>query len=686
MKTALAQLQDAKFIRNMEEGWKLQTAQEKSWETERRSLAPKPRDRKDILKEAVADIFGEPGLSSYHFQKLKTFRLGVSYNGERIDDGQIPLSIITSEDSFGFQGKKEDVCTESRQGPHYNEVYFLLSLSPEIDSIVADLHSSNEMVKKYDTLKAQNKITIEESALLEAEKKEKSRKKARLSEKVIEALKGGASVFRGNSTDGSDLGKTLENMVKSLLDDVVLDLYPRLQVWARPIKAEYAGELLKAANLNGLPSVFYNGELGLNLIGRDGQKYILNTDAEIAKEVLDHLIKEHSYGSKDTRTGKVLEAHFGGLGYGGDLDMLKLVLSVLFRAGAIEISYGGQRFDSYQDPASHDAFTNNKTFRSALFTPATVIDFKTLKTAVLNYEAITGKTVDVDKNAISSAFKQLADNEMKDLIPIKSKVEANDLPGLNQIEGLEETLKRVQKGMAEECIGILVGEGTSLKESLDIVRRVSEITSERTINTIKSARLASSEMWPAIKERLETDDTGFENLAADLSSCLSSEDLYDRISEIETASSKISGKYSELYGKLHSTRKDAYQAAVEEIKGSPDWAKVKEDMKEPILRGLSRRACESSELSDNGLYCSGCRSGMPQMESDVQALPELKAKARERIAELTKEEKQQRVERVRLSKIYKGSIDSEESVEKVVEVLREHLIKLLLENAKIILE
>jgi uncharacterized protein YoaH (UPF0181 family) len=70
----------------------------------------------------------------------------------------------------------------------------------------------------------------------------------------------------------------------------------------------------------------------------------------------------------------------------------------------------------------------------------------------------------------------------------------------------------------------------------------------------------------------------------------------------------------------------------------------------------------------------------------VQALPELKAKARERIAELTKEEKQQRVERVRLSKIYKGSIDSEESVEKVVEVLREHLIKLLLENAKIILE
>ena len=78
---------------------------------------------------------------------------------------------------------------------------------------------------------------------------------------------------------------------------------------------------MKAANLNGLPSIFYNRELGLNLVLRDGQKYILNTDAEIAKEVLDHLNKEHSYGSKDTRRARLWKPILGGLGYGGDLDM-----------------------------------------------------------------------------------------------------------------------------------------------------------------------------------------------------------------------------------------------------------------------------------------------------------------------------------------------------------------------------
>ena len=59
----------------------------------------------------------------------------------------------------------------------------------------------------------------------------------------------------------------------------------------------------------------------------------------------------------------------------------------------------------------------------------------------------------------------------------------------------------------------------------------------------------------------------------------------------------------------------------------------------------------------------------------------------ERIAELTAPtDKPPRVERVRLSRIYKGKIDSKESVDRAVEALREHLMKLLLENASIILE
>jgi hypothetical protein len=232
IKSALDHLHEAKFVRNTEDGWKLQTAQEKSWETERRSLEPKPRDRRDILNEAVSGIFGELGMKNYRFQKMKTFKVAVSYNGEKIEDGHLPLSIITSEDTATFQAKKEEIRGESRLEAHKNEIYFIFPLNAEVDALVADLHSSKEMAKKYDHLRAQNKIVIEEAALLEAEKKEVSRKKSRLQEKVAEAFLSGASMFRASSKDGSDLGKSVESIIKNLLDNAVLFLYPKLPMWA----------------------------------------------------------------------------------------------------------------------------------------------------------------------------------------------------------------------------------------------------------------------------------------------------------------------------------------------------------------------------------------------------------------------------------------------------------------------
>ncbi|MHC5730190.1 MAG: hypothetical protein ACYTXY_39985, partial [Nostoc sp.] len=66
----LTRLYEAKFIRNTEEGWKLQTAQEKNWETERRSLSPKPRDRNEIIRDALREIFSEPKLKTYRYRDL----------------------------------------------------------------------------------------------------------------------------------------------------------------------------------------------------------------------------------------------------------------------------------------------------------------------------------------------------------------------------------------------------------------------------------------------------------------------------------------------------------------------------------------------------------------------------------------------------------------------------------------
>ena len=120
-------------------------------------------------------------------------------------------------------------------------------------------------------------------------------------------------MFRGVAKDGYSLGKELSEMLKRFLDTAVPDLYPKLEMGARSLKGNEAEVVLTAANLNGLPQVLYSGTHGLNLVIKEGGNYVLNSAADIAKEVLAFLNREYSYGNKETRTGKNIETHFGGL-------------------------------------------------------------------------------------------------------------------------------------------------------------------------------------------------------------------------------------------------------------------------------------------------------------------------------------------------------------------------------------
>lgn len=161
VEAAVKRLHAAQFIRNTEDGWKLQTAQEKSWETERRSyLEPKPRDRNEITRQALRDIFGEAAFRTYRYKDYRSFRVGLRVEGAQIgDEGDLPLSLCIAEDAEEMPKRLAEVRDESRQDSHKNDVYWVFALTPEIDELVAQLYASRKMVEKYDQLRAQNRIT-----------------------------------------------------------------------------------------------------------------------------------------------------------------------------------------------------------------------------------------------------------------------------------------------------------------------------------------------------------------------------------------------------------------------------------------------------------------------------------------------------------------------------------------------
>jgi hypothetical protein len=156
VQAAVKKLHSAQFIRNTEEGWKLQTAQEKNWETERRGyLEPKPRERNEITRQVLQKIFDEPEFRTYRYQNLRTFRIGVSIEGTHIaDEGELPLSLCIADDADDLTSRLAEMREESRQKAHENDVYWVFCLTSEIDELVAQLHASRKMVEKYDQLRA----------------------------------------------------------------------------------------------------------------------------------------------------------------------------------------------------------------------------------------------------------------------------------------------------------------------------------------------------------------------------------------------------------------------------------------------------------------------------------------------------------------------------------------------------
>lgn len=683
VEAAIKKLYDAQFIRNTEDGWKLQTAQEKNWETEKKALDPKPRDRNEIVRNTLRSIFGEPALRTYRHKDYRTFRTGISVDGTAVgDEGDIRVSLAMAEDDSELSNRINEIRDESRQKSHENDLYWVFSLAPEIDELVAQLFASRKMVEKYDQLRAQSKITPDEATCLQDEKNFVLNYESRLRDKVTEAIERGTGMFRGVARDASSLGKNLGEIIKKFLEQIVPDLYPKLEMGSRPLRGDEPDVFLKAADLKALPQVFYVGERGLGLVTKEGSKYVPNPSADVAKEVRDYLASQHEYGNRDACLGKALENRFNGTPYGWERDVLRLVLAVLFRAGVIEVSFGGQKFDSYAEPRSREPFVNNTKFKSAIFTPIKPVDLKTLTQAVQSYEGLTGKTVDVEKNAIGTAAKQYAEAEAKEVVPIIAEAKARYLPVLAIVEEYREALANIENGSADDCVNLLAGGAASLKEGRERIRKIAECLNEKGLATLQRARLAANEMSRTFEARGQDE---IAEKGKELRELLQSETFFESMAQIEKSAQEILTAYRELYEKTHTERAAQYRDAVEKIKGRKEWEQVPESMREPVLSPLASRSCAENDFPETSLTCNACRAGVSQMESDIEALGGLFAKVVSEIQRLTTPP-EVKIERVRVSEYFSGSFESADQVKKAVARLQDHLLKLLDEGVKIVVE
>ena len=692
-------LLDGDFIRQTEDGWKLLTAQEKSWTAERDSLNPNPKERHDIWENNLRDIFADAKMSSYRY-KGQTFRIGVSWSGRTIAAGQeIPLELQISDDSKAFTLDCDDIRTDSRNKAQ--QIFWVMATSDEIDDLVAEIYRSRQMVAKFDQLRAQAKITADESASLASEKLQVLRQEDRLKRLISTAFQKGTGFHNGNAKPGPDLGKIASEILKGMLDFAVPKLYPKLDMGIYSLKGTEADEILKAANLNGLSNVFYSGDGGMGLVTLEGNKPVINLQALIVREIMGYLQQEHSYGNKVT--GRALETHFNNIPYGWNRQVVVVVMASLLRASAIEVTYQGRRFRNHLDPQVRGVYSGTNAFRSASFAPRKAPDLKTLVDAVRRYEDLTGEEVDVDETAISLAFQSLAQEELDGLKSVIAIAEANQVPQpmLDILGEYQNTLLAVIQGASDDVVNILAGEGKSFQKIREQVQEIEGSIDEKGLLRLRQARLVVRQLWPVIHDRVGEEVSELQN-QVDVLQKLEADGSYYRFpAQLDAAISKVINTYRSVYIDRHQERQSVYQNILDYIKGLPDWSvlangliaengeELGNELLAEVIEPITSRLCKIEDLSEklkDGIQCEVCGASIPIIETDLIAVEGLRNQTIRHIQGML--EPEEKIERVRVAEIASSyqSLTKPEEVDEALEKLREHILKLIDSGVRVILE
>ena len=678
---ATRELERAQFIRNTEDGWKLLTAQEKNWTTERNSYSPNTRETTDLWELVLAEVFTEPELSR-HTYKQRTFAVGVTWQGRTLSKGQIPFELRVSDGPEKFSSDLDALLPVSREQQNKTRLYWLLTTTGEIDDLFVEFYRSKQMSGKYEQMRAQDKLMPEERASLAAERLQVGKQQERLVRLILAQFESGTGLLDGFPQMGSSLGKSAPEIFRAILNYAMPRLYPRLEEGARHVSGNEAEEILKAANLNGLSKVFYPGADGLELVIQDRGKPVINDNAPVAKAILNYIQSQHSYGNKVT--GRMVEENFNDMPFGWERDVLMIVLATLLRKGTVEVTYQGRRFRNHLDPQVRAVFATNNAFRSASFAPRKAPDLQTLVAAAKRYEELTGDEVDVDENAIAQAFQKLASAEREALTPVEATVRAYNIPGGNELSEYRSQLNTIVHSASDDTVNILVGEGETFKRLRRQVQEIRQATDSIGLKRLTRAHNALERLWIPLAQRAA--DGEMQKKVDELKTLISSSGYFQNTKTVDEIAQTIEGAYAALYQDRHAKRTEAYQAAIELIKGLSDWVLVAPELHAEFLESITPRACDSLELQFESGVCRICRATLSEMESDLVAADSLRDQVIRRLQDYLHPE--EKIQRVRIAEVVNAyqTLSTPKEVNDLVERLREHLLKLVESGVQVVLE
>jgi hypothetical protein len=336
-------------LRAGDDGFQLQSAEQKDWEKSRRQIDARPADatriRRLLLKDALAGLTVQRG---------KTFKVEVTMEGEKLTDGDIALHI-----EEGDSTRRADLRNLSREAAAKARVTWVFIEDPDTYEAVRELHRSRSMIERKDTPSK----SAAEVELLGEERARLARWERIAAERLALDLIAGQVIFRG-VIDEAPTG-TLRVAAQKALSDHLEEIYERIDQFSANIGGKDVLAVLHADNLDGIHPDLREDGIGLTNTTPSGEQVVTDHDPLLA--VLTEIRDRAAYGNE--ATGKYLETVFAAPPYGAPVEVIQALLAAGIRVGLIDVVHQGARIRGSADARLDRVFGALPQFRAASFVP-----------------------------------------------------------------------------------------------------------------------------------------------------------------------------------------------------------------------------------------------------------------------------------------------------------------------------
>ena len=652
VKEALRALEDANLIRHGDDGYRIPTPAEDDWDRLRNGTSPKPSDAKRLHREVLTG-FWKPQ-PTFTLDGVKSFKAGLTIDGHEEEKGDLAVHVLLAQEGKEFDEAQQELRARSQREP--DAIFWAVPLDDAIDRETVELFRSREMESR----KGRDARTADQSRLLAEERSRARRHVVELQRLLRAACLKGSAYFQGNDRSPGGGSNDVARAVAAMLSQVLPEVFTRFtEGAARPADARRGFDaLLSATDLQGLPSVF--NELGL--LRDEGGKTVIDVDAASLRAVFAEIEQGANEGRK--ATGKSLTEHFGAAHYGWDLDVVRLFVASLIRAGKIQMTHKGEAIDIVTSVAAKDGLGNNNHFKAASFQPKKGVEFADLVTANSNFKSTFGS--ELKELSLASAVASIRDEVIQcqdDVEAARNLLAANNLPGIEILDNALAEMKAIVRGTEENALTAFNSSHEKLKDG---TKRAAELKSALTpdaITSIEGARQALTTNWPLLEGEPDLDHAVRES-AEQLADYIRQETFFRQLQNIAAVRQIVEEEYKRRFDAALHAKVEVYTQALTKLTNTPGWAALSEDVQEQVATSLQ------SHAEDDGSDDSTIR----QLRADNDACTGRLQAAVEKVHRIVEGD---RAVSVSIEPYFRGGVSDLEQLDAALTGLREECERLL---------